>query len=186
MLWQLGIDWYTHHPPGAGWSEAFSWVYDGQVGEAEISDSRAAQFICRWCCSHTVPFLGDESWHSRILWCLLTIDNTNWYETSYTKFHHQFKNIVDEDSGVPTSMDDPRCIPALETAIREVDAAYDSCNEAWARGEADKFRSSELLIWIHMFQSIWMLANKTLIISTYKNCLRWSFSFLSWNMIPRA
>ena len=80
--------------------------------------------------------------------------NTKHLVWNKTEFLHQFKNIVDEDSGVPTPVDDPRCIPALETAIREVDAAYDSCNEAWARGEADKFRSSELLIWIHMFQRI--------------------------------
>ena len=40
----------------------------------------------------------------------------------------------------------PRCIPSLETAIKEVDGAFDSCNEAWARGEADKFRSKEFLI----------------------------------------
>ena len=38
----------------------------------------------------------------------------------------------------------PRCIPALEAAVKEVDMAYDSCNEAWARGEADKFGSPEL------------------------------------------
>ena len=38
-----------------------------------------------------------------------------------------------------------RCIPALEKAIVDVDAAYDSCNEAWARGEADKFRSDGFL-----------------------------------------
>lgn len=45
----------------------------------------------------------------------------------------------------------PRCIPALEASIREVDQAYDSCNEAWARGEADKFRSTELLIfWVYL------------------------------------
>ena len=53
----------------------------------------------------------------------------------------------------------PRCIPALEASIREVDQAYDSCNEAWARGEADKFRSSELLIfWVYpMFlSSFWL------------------------------
>ena len=39
---------------------------------------------------------------------------------------------------------DPRCVPALEQAVKDVDASYDSCNEAWARGEADKFRSKEL------------------------------------------
>lgn len=40
----------------------------------------------------------------------------------------------------------PRCLPALEVAIKDVDGAFDSCNEAWARGEADKFRSNELLV----------------------------------------
>ena len=37
-----------------------------------------------------------------------------------------------------------RCLPALEAAIKEVDQSYDSCNEAWAQGEADKFRSAKL------------------------------------------
>ena len=45
----------------------------------------------------------------------------------------------------PDSLLRPRCVPALETSIKEVDAAYDSCNEAWARGEADKFRSQSSL-----------------------------------------
>ena len=39
----------------------------------------------------------------------------------------------------------PRCVPSLENAIKEVDSAYDSCNEAWAQGEADKFRSVKFL-----------------------------------------
>ena len=39
----------------------------------------------------------------------------------------------------------PRCIPALQSCIKDIDNAYDSCNEAWARGEADKFRSKEFL-----------------------------------------
>jgi hypothetical protein len=38
-----------------------------------------------------------------------------------------------------------RCLPALEKAIKEVDGAYDACNEAWALGEADKFRSQKSL-----------------------------------------
>ena len=45
----------------------------------------------------------------------------------------------------PDSPLQPRCVPALEASIKEVDAAYDSCNEAWARGEADKFRSTTFL-----------------------------------------
>ena len=57
-----------------------------------------------------------------------------------TKIGHQLYHV-----SLPTS--GPRCVPALESAIREVDQAYDSCNEAWARGEADKFHSSTLLIW---------------------------------------
>lgn len=39
----------------------------------------------------------------------------------------------------------PRCIPALQNCIKDIDQAYDACNEAWARGEADKFRSKEFL-----------------------------------------
>ena len=39
----------------------------------------------------------------------------------------------------------PRCVPTLEAAVKEVDGSYDLCNEAWARGEADKFRSPELI-----------------------------------------
>ena len=39
----------------------------------------------------------------------------------------------------------PRCVPTLESSVKEVDSAYDQCNEAWARGEADKFRSAELI-----------------------------------------
>ena len=33
----------------------------------------------------------------------------------------------------------------LEGEIKKVDAQYDLCNEAWARGEADKFATEELL-----------------------------------------
>lgn len=36
----------------------------------------------------------------------------------------------------------------LENEIKKVDAQYDLCNEAWARGEADKFATDELLDWL--------------------------------------
>lgn len=48
-------------------------------------------------------------------------------------------------SCLQSSYPHPRCVPSLENAIKEVDAAYDSCNEAWAQGEADKFRSVKFL-----------------------------------------
>ncbi len=38
-----------------------------------------------------------------------------------------------------------RCIPALEKSIQDIDGVYDSCNDAYAQGEADKFRSAKFL-----------------------------------------
>lgn len=62
-----------------------------------------------------------------------------------------------------------RNIPALEACIREIDAAYDSCNEAMARGEADKFRSEQFpvptyifvcnIFFLYMIQSLYISSN---------------------------
>lgn len=49
-----------------------------------------------------------------------------------------------------------RCIGPLEDALKDVDGAYDSCNEAWARGEADKFRSTEFASYL------FFISNQTL------------------------
>ena len=38
-----------------------------------------------------------------------------------------------------------RCVATLEAEIKKVDQQYDLCNEAWAKGEADKFASDEFL-----------------------------------------
>ena len=38
----------------------------------------------------------------------------------------------------------PRCAKTLEQEIKKIDAQYDLCNEAWAKGEQDKFWGDEL------------------------------------------
>ena len=55
---QVFFVWGTHDPAGTWWSEAFSWLYDEQIGETSFTDSGATQFILQRCCCHAVPFLG--------------------------------------------------------------------------------------------------------------------------------
>lgn len=38
-----------------------------------------------------------------------------------------------------------RCISTLESEIKKIDAEYDKCNETWAQGEMDQFRSDKFL-----------------------------------------
>lgn len=51
----------------------------------------------------------------------------------------------------------PRCAKTLEAEIKKIDAQYDLCNEAWAKGEQDKFWGDELLdkniVYNHLQQS---------------------------------
>ena len=51
----------------------------------------------------------------------------------------------------------PRCAKTLEAEIKKIDAQYDLCNEAWAKGEQEKFWGDELLdkniVYNHLQQS---------------------------------
>ena len=52
------------------------------------------------------------------------------------------KLVLISNSAAPSQL---RCVHTIESEIKKVDQQYDLCNEAWARGEADKFKSQELL-----------------------------------------
>ena len=53
-----------------------------------------------------------------------------------------------------------RCLPALNAAIKEIDGAYDSCNEAWAVGESEKFQSKKFLDSNHCCKFVYLYSYK--------------------------
>lgn len=40
---------------------------------------------------------------------------------------------------------EPRCVADLELRIKEIDAEYDLCHEAWGQGEVCKFSGDKFL-----------------------------------------
>ena len=136
--------------PGPGWFATISGVYDEQVWEASVFGSRTEEWFLQRCCGPAVPFL---------LWILLgnnpLVQSTCNVPSTHGNNIQFYVAVLLSVLGLAGFVPDhrlahSRCVPALEASIKEVDQAYDSCNEAWARGEADKFRTAAFLtFWVY-------------------------------------
>ena len=78
-------------------------------------------------------------------------------------FWHNQPSVPWEASSVlpppekPKSCRLARCVQSLKTQVTKIDGAYDDCNHAWTKGEAEGFFSEELLDYFkkHMFPNLY-------------------------------
>ena len=110
-----------------------------------------------WAASWKASWPRQETWGN---WCVNSRPSTriqrlfsvSFYmgclmpSTKSYKYNPSFSNNQSQPLQVKrtTASSQPRCVTTLEAEIKKVDAQYDLCNEAWAKGEADKFKTPEL------------------------------------------
>ena len=69
----------------------------------------------------------------RSIYLMTAVNECNFIKTEFTiPFHIAFSNLASKVVAF-------RCIGSLEQSITDIDKHYDSCNEAWAKGEVENF-----------------------------------------------
>lgn len=137
---------------GSEWFETILGIDDVKDWKAACPCERHHQQLFPGYSRHAVSYLMFQE---RTCWSMLWRGwNYNIYNLMACYFcrwaHPTLSHLC-----IPDHLPLLRCIPSLQTAIKEIDASYDACNHAWAQGEADKFRSDKCPISIVWWNPCW-------------------------------